>query len=91
MKKTILSLAVIISLSLAAISCGNKQPADAEHHTSASEVYTCPMHPEVISDKPGSCPKCGMDLVKKEIIKMNAQPDSTMKADSAMKMQSRIK
>ncbi len=24
--------------------------------------YTCPMHPEVIRDKPGSCPKCGMAL-----------------------------
>ena len=24
--------------------------------------YTCPMHPEVQSDKPGSCPKCGMAL-----------------------------
>ena len=24
--------------------------------------YTCPMHPEVISDKPDSCPKCGMAL-----------------------------
>ncbi|KAK3582453.1 hypothetical protein CHS0354_023999 [Potamilus streckersoni] len=24
--------------------------------------YTCPMHPEIISDKPGSCPKCGMNL-----------------------------
>ncbi|MCI0330986.1 MAG: copper-translocating P-type ATPase [candidate division Zixibacteria bacterium] len=29
-------------------------------------VYTCPMHPEVTSDKPGRCPKCGMDLVAKE-------------------------
>ncbi len=28
-------------------------------------TYTCPMHPEVVSDKPGSCPKCGMTLVKK--------------------------
>jgi multidrug efflux pump subunit AcrA (membrane-fusion protein) len=28
-------------------------------------VYTCPMHPEVTADKPGKCPKCGMDLVKK--------------------------
>ena len=26
-------------------------------------IYTCPMHPEIRSDKPGSCPKCGMDLV----------------------------
>ena len=24
--------------------------------------YVCPMHPEVTSDKPGKCPKCGMDL-----------------------------
>ena len=26
-------------------------------------VYICPMHLDVKSDKPGSCPKCGMDLV----------------------------
>lgn len=26
-------------------------------------IYTCPMHPEVQVDKPGSCPKCGMTLV----------------------------
>lgn len=25
-------------------------------------LYTCPMHPEVISDHPGDCPKCGMAL-----------------------------
>lgn len=30
-------------------------------------VYTCPMHPEVQSDKPGECPKCGMTLVKKTV------------------------
>lgn len=28
--------------------------------------YTCPMHPEVISNEPGSCSKCGMDLVPME-------------------------
>jgi Cu2+-exporting ATPase len=26
-------------------------------------LYTCPMHPEIIQDKPGNCPKCGMNLV----------------------------
>lgn len=28
--------------------------------------YTCPMHPEAVSDQPGNCPKCGMRLVSKE-------------------------
>lgn len=31
----------------------------------AKEVYTCPMHPDVKSDKPGKCPQCGMNLEKK--------------------------
>jgi len=26
-------------------------------------LYTCLMHPDVVSDKPGKCPKCGMGLV----------------------------
>ena len=28
--------------------------------------YVCPMHPEVVQNEPGSCPKCGMDLVARE-------------------------
>ena len=35
------------------------------HHL-AKEIYSCPMHPDFTSDKPGSCAICGMDLVKKE-------------------------
>ena len=35
----------------------------------AELVYICPMHPEVIKDKPGKCPKCGMNLEKKEVVK----------------------
>jgi Heavy metal binding domain len=31
----------------------------------ATMEYSCPMHHEVTSDKPGKCSKCGMDLVKK--------------------------
>jgi Cu(I)/Ag(I) efflux system membrane fusion protein len=34
--------------------------------SSVKAVWTCPMHPEVVKDRPGSCPICGMDLVKKE-------------------------
>lgn len=34
-------------------------------HAEHADTYTCPMHPTVISDRPGSCPVCGMDLVRK--------------------------
>jgi Cu+-exporting ATPase len=27
-----------------------------------ADRYTCPMHPEIVQDHPGACPKCGMDL-----------------------------
>lgn len=30
------------------------------------KTYTCSMHPEVKSDKPGKCPKCGMELTQKD-------------------------
>lgn len=35
--------------------------------------YVCPMHPDVVMDKPGTCPKCGMELVE-----VNASPKMTM-------------
>ncbi len=35
------------------------------HENMSTATYTCPMHPEVNSDKPGKCPKCEMVLVKK--------------------------
>jgi len=57
------------------VGCGNKFEADpgkfdgsqaaaplAAAKAAASGQYTCPMHPEVLSAKPGACPKCGMAL-----------------------------
>lgn len=41
-----------------------RDSAPAQAAQAAQEVYTCPMHPEVRSEKPGKCPKCGMTLVK---------------------------
>lgn len=33
----------------------------------SNQLYTCPMHPEVIRDHPGNCPSCGMSLEPKNI------------------------
>jgi Cu+-exporting ATPase len=38
------------------------EPAARAPVSIAASKYTCPMHPEVQSDKPGDCPKCGMAL-----------------------------
>ena len=38
-------------------------PHAEEESMPSATVYTCPMHPEVQSDVPGTCPKCGMKLV----------------------------
>jgi len=43
----------------------NERQQEHAHENAATE-YTCPMHPEIVRDEPGSCPKCGMDLVVRE-------------------------
>ncbi len=44
-------------------------PSTAEvsnHRSAAKKQWTCSMHPQIRSDKPGKCPICGMDLVPVE-------------------------
>ena len=61
--KNIISLILL----LASISCNdNKDLHDGHKEAATTELYTCPMHPEIIRERPGKCPICRMDLVKKE-------------------------
>ena len=42
-------------------SCTSKTEVAAE--AEITQTYTCPMHPQIVQNKPGTCPICGMDLV----------------------------
>jgi hypothetical protein len=74
-KKNLISLTILSSLfilSLFMLTAVNNNAAVTrpvnlivynDSTTDSTTFYTCPMHPEGISDKPGQCPKCRMDLV----------------------------
>ena len=58
MKYIIISTIVLAILTLTG--CKSRQ----EDHQATGGHYTCPMHPTVVSNTPGSCPVCNMSLVK---------------------------
>jgi Zn finger protein HypA/HybF involved in hydrogenase expression len=68
MKKSILIAILAVALAFTFSACNNSTPADSKVEVKSAEKaeYTCTMHPEVQSDKPGDCPKCRMALVKVE-------------------------
>jgi Cu(I)/Ag(I) efflux system membrane fusion protein len=67
----LMAVAGIAGLALAGCSDSSQtntsaQPTNEPAQKSAQAVsYTCSMHPEVVQDKPGNCPKCGMKLIEK--------------------------
>jgi len=68
-----LMMAAITILSVSVFAQDTAKHKMSKHQTDKMK-YSCPMHPEVTSDKPGKCSKCGMDLVlsKKDHMKMGS-------------------
>ncbi len=67
MKRTNWIMPALIALAVATAifnTTGCKKAEPAQSGTQAHQ-YTCSMHPEVVQDKPGKCPKCGMALTEK--------------------------
>ena len=53
----------------------NQTLANQGHH----DIWYCPMHPHYTSDRPGQCPICGMNLVKRETV---SQKSSRLKGQA---------
>jgi hypothetical protein len=68
--KWVLAACIIVALAGIAVGvsgCKEKESSQGQTPGGATTVqYTCNMHPEVVQDKPGKCPKCGMELTVKK-------------------------
>ncbi|MDB5121974.1 MAG: efflux transporter periplasmic adaptor subunit [Mucilaginibacter sp.] len=67
MKKKMRGIKIImfVALIFGAIACTDHKQATVKIQAKSDIQYTCPMHPQILEDHPGSCPICGMTLVKK--------------------------
>ncbi|MEE2703437.1 MAG: heavy metal translocating P-type ATPase [Myxococcota bacterium] len=50
-------------------------PRDARDPGPSDALYTCPMHPEVVQQGPGTCPKCGMALEPQDVMLEQEDPE----------------
>jgi len=57
-------LYIAMLLAVILIGCSTKE-SNEKDSTIAKEYWTCTMHPQIISDRPGVCPICQMELIKK--------------------------
>lgn len=77
--RLVLCSAVLAMLLLSA--CKNKKAAEA---TKSDTYYTCSMHPQIMQDKPGTCPICHMDLIP--VAKSNEKKDELMLSDEQIQL-----
>lgn len=64
------AILLIITIAVMLPACGSDGSHSDEHKNESAqkkEYWTCTMHPQIISDKPGICPICQMELIKKVV------------------------
>ena len=65
--KYTVTLSTIATLAMLALAgCKEPEQKTEQKADTAREQYTCEMHPEYVSDHPGKCPKCNMELTEKK-------------------------
>ncbi len=67
MKKTkwLVSVFCAVVIGITVIGVSGCKKSDHDSAPAHAHQYTCTMHPEVVQDAPGKCPKCEMALVEK--------------------------
>lgn len=83
LRRTLLRL-VLYSAFLAMLlltACKNKKATEA---AKSETYYTCSMHPQIMQDKPGTCPICHMDLIP--VAKSNETKDELMLSDEQIQL-----
>lgn len=68
-----IALFLIIGLSL--FGCNSDKKANSEGQV---QKYTCPMHPQIVKEAPGTCPICKMDLVPQHSAENHAAVDTSL-------------
>ncbi|WP_460880884.1 heavy metal-binding domain-containing protein [Pontibacter rugosus] len=64
MRKKLRNSMLYLLAFLVVVTLGACSHEETEHAEGGTE-YTCPMHPQIVQNEPGTCPICGMDLVPK--------------------------
>jgi membrane fusion protein, copper/silver efflux system len=63
MKMIVLLSVMVVALVIVGAACSHPSKESTSANSQTVAYYTCPMHPQIKSDKPGSCSICGMALV----------------------------
>lgn len=72
MKKMMIAVAILFAASTTTFAQQKKSKAHQQHNNThqqhnkknvSANKFTCPMHPEIVTTRPGTCSKCGMALV----------------------------
>ena len=86
----LITAAITFSLTFVLLKYTSSMPKQASSNTQADSeedkekiVYVSPMHPWIISDEPGQCPICGMDLVPKTANEADQNSSNTSEREIA--------
>ena len=75
-------IVAIMALVIGLLISPHNMPGQFSAQSGHIETWYCPMHPHYTSDRPGQCPICGMNLVKREVAAQEAPASAIQQGSS---------